>query len=185
MRKLAATLTFLLMLGGVPGAANADQRDQRLDGLFDILRTAPDFQTGRQIEDQIWRIWLEHPDKKTQEAVLIGMTFMRQGKRDLAELSFKRAIDRDPEYAEAWNKRATLRFLADDYAGSIADCAQVLKLEPRHFGALAGLGLMYAQLNNWEASVHWYEQALAVHPNLPAVEAGLKEARRRLDGEET
>jgi len=117
--------------------------------------------------------------------VLIGMAFLQDGKADLAELSFNEAIQRHPDFAEAWNKRATFLFLKGDVAGSIADCAHVLELEPRHFGALSGLGLMYAQLQNWEAAVHWYEQALAIHPNLPGIRAGLKEATRRLKGDET
>lgn len=184
MRRLAATLTLLLALA-TAGAAQADQSDPRLDGLFQDLLTAPDFEAGRAIEDEIWRIWLEHPDDRTREAVLIGLSFLQKGQAQLAELSFNEAIDRHPDFAEAWNKRATFYFLKGDLAASIADCAHVLKLEPRHFGALSGLGLMYAQLENWEAAVHWYEQALAIHPNLPGIRAGLKEAKRRLEGEET
>lgn len=183
MRKLAGILTVILTLGAAN--AHSDQTDPRLDGLFEELRTAPDFAAGREVEDKIWRIWLEHPDQKTKEAVLIGMSFLQSGRAQLAELSFNKAIKRHPDFAEAWNKRATFMFLKGDIAASIADCAHVLKLEPRHFGALSGLGLMYAKLQNWEAAVHWYEQALIIHPNLPGIRAGLKEATRRLKGEET
>ena len=109
MRRLAGILAVLLALGA--GQAHADQNDPRLDGLFEDLRAAPDFAAGREIENQIWRIWLEPPDNRTREAVLLGMAFLQDGNADLADLSFNEAIQRPPAFAETRNNPATFRFL--------------------------------------------------------------------------
>lgn len=185
MRLLLSAFAIICLTLLAPATASADQKDPRLDKLFSDLKAAPDPASARKIDDQIWRIWMQHPDERTRESLLIGISFMNGGRAELAELAFKEAIERDPEFAEAWNKRATLRFLNGDIPGSIADCAHVLKLEPRHFGALSGLGVMNAKIGDWKAAVHWYEQALMVHPQLPGIQAALKEAKRRMLGDET
>ena len=121
----------------------------------------------------------------TREATLIGISFMSQGQARLADLAFKEAIELSPEFAEAWNKRATLRYLTGDLEGSIADCAEVLKLEPRHFGALSGLGLIHMSLEQWDVAAGWFEQALAVYPQAPGMRQNLETARRNALGRKT
>lgn len=184
MGRFWAVLAVLGLLAQA-GPAAADQTDPRLDRLFQELRSAPDYAAAQPIDEQIWRIWLEHPDKRTRESVLIGVSFMNGGRIELAELAFKEAIERSPDFAEAWNKRATLRYLTGDLEGSVADCAQVIALEPRHYGALSGLGLIHAALKDWESAIRWYKAALAVNPHMPGIRAGLKFAEREFLGEET
>ena len=181
MRFLLAA--FISLWLAVPAAA--DQKDPRLEGLFELLRSAPNPAAAQQVEDQIWRIWLEHPHERTREATLIGISFMSQGQARLADLAFKEAIELSPEFAEAWNKRATLRYLTGDLEGSIADCAEVLKLEPRHFGALSGLGLIHMSLEQWDVAAGWFEQALAVYPQAPGMRQNLETARRNALGRKT
>jgi tetratricopeptide (TPR) repeat protein len=181
MRGVLAALAFVLL--AAPAAA--DQKDPRLDALFTALKAAPDAASANKIDAQIWRIWLQHPDKRTQEATLVGVTFMNKGQAELAEMAFKEAIGRHPDFAEAWNKRATLRYFKGDLRGSVADYAHVLKLEPRHFGALAGLGMIHAALEDWDTAIHWYTEALAVHSQNVGVQVGLAEAKQKAKGEET
>lgn len=185
VRRLAFATAFAFLAALFVLPAAADQRDPRLDGLFRDLQAAPDLAAAGPIADSIWRIWLEHPDDATQEALLLGAAYMNRGDARQAERAFNEAIERDPEFAEAWNKRATLRYLMGDLDGSVADCAQVLKLEPRHFGALAGLGMIHMAVEDWKGAVRWYEAALAANPHMPGVAAGLTEAKRRLKGDET
>lgn len=186
MRRLLALLALLAVLGGAPfGRATADQTDPRLDALFAGLKAAPGLARAQRLEAQIWRIWLQHPDAEAYKATQLGVAHMNRGDADAAERAFSRAIKRQPDFAEAWNKRATLRFFTGDLDGSVADCAQVLRLEPRHFGALAGLGMIFSALEDWPSAIHWFETALAVNPLMPGVEAGLAAARRRQKGEET
>ncbi len=188
MRRARAALLLILAavaLIGAAGGAKADQTDPRLGDLFILLKAAPDLAAAQPIDARIWRIWLEHSDKRTREVTLIGASFMAAGQVELANLAFKEAIERHPDFAEAWNKRATLRYLTGDLAGSVADCAHVLQLEPRHYGALAGLGQIEMALRHWTAAVRWYEAALKVNPHMPGVEAALKTARRQAGGEET
>jgi len=180
MRALILTLAIL-----IAAPALADQNDPRLDALFEQLRSAPSAEAAAPIDAEIWRIWLEHADRRTEEVTLIGTAFMNSGRARLAELAFKEALDRSPDFAEAWNKRATLRYLKGDYDGSVEDCAHVLKLEPRHFGALSGLGLINMAVEDYKAAIAWFEQALAVHPNLEGAKAGLEEAKRRRLGRKT
>jgi tetratricopeptide (TPR) repeat protein len=91
-------------------------------------------------------------------------------------------IKRDPEFAEGWNRRATLRFMTGDYDGSVADIQKVLALEPRHFGALAGLGMIYMAVDEPEGALRAFEAALAIHPHLPAARAHVGFLREQMQG---
>ena len=85
-----------------------------------------------------------------------------------------------PEFAEGWNKRATVYYLAGEYRQSIADCAEVLKRNPRHFGALSGLGLIYMRLERYDEALAWSRKALEVNPNMLGVEFNIKHLERLL-----
>ncbi len=183
-RAASLMLAGVLALSGV--RAVADQTDPRLDDLFARLKApATTLAEAQRIDDQIWRIWMEHPDARTAESTQIGVSFMNGGRAELAELAFTESIQRHPDYAEAWNKRATLRFITGDHDGSIEDCAHVLKLEPRHYGALSGLGQIFMARQEWALAKRWFEEALKVNPHLPAVEQVIRELDKRIDGEET
>jgi tetratricopeptide (TPR) repeat protein len=89
-------------------------------------------------------------------------------------------VERRPDYAEGWNRRATVHFLARDYGRSIADCDEVLRRNPGHFGALSGLGQIYAELGDLEKALHWYRRALEVNPNMLGVEMNIRMIEERL-----
>lgn len=180
---LFAALLATIML--VPIHAAADQNDLTLDGLFKQLQAAPNFHAGQALDREIWQAWLRHEDERTESLLTLGTSAMNRGRIDVAMGAFNAAIKRDPNFAEAWNKRATLKFFTGDLEGSVADCAQVLKLEPRHYGALSGLGMIYMTLEDWEGAIRWIEAALEINPQMPNARAALAEARKKFAAEET
>lgn len=175
-----AALALLLALAG--GGAAADQTDPRLDDLFAKLKTAPDPGAAARLDAQIWRIWLQHPDARAYEATRSGIGYLSSGRAAEAEKAFTEALELQPDFAEAWNKRATVRFFMGDLEGSVEDCAHVLKLEPRHYGALAGLGMIHMAIEEWDAAAAWFREALAINPHMPGVRAGLADAEQRARG---
>lgn len=178
---------FVLLAAAVlaPALATADQNDPALDGLFQKLKAAPNVHAGQAIDRDIWQAWLKHEDDRTESLLQLGAAAMNRGRIDVAMGAFSEAIKRHPEFAEAWNKRATLKFFTGDLEGSVADCAQVLKLEPRHYGALSGLGMIYMALEDWDGAVRWIEAALEINPHMPGARAALAEARKKFAAEET
>ena len=107
---------------------------------------------------------------------------MRQGIVRSAVDDFSTAVAWAPDFAEAWHKRATVHFLMGDYPASIADLHRTLDLEPRHFGALAGLGLIYLKLDEERAALKALEKALEINPHLPGTREKVQELHERLDG---
>lgn len=167
-RIIFSAITFLILLS-VGSAARSDQNDDRLPALFDILRTAASPDHARQIEGQIWLIWSQLPeDEATAEIFQNGVSKLTQ--RAFAEAldAFDQVTKRAPDFAEGWNKRATVLFLMQDFERSITDVERTLALEPRHFGALSGLGLIYLNLDRPKDALLAFEQALEIHPMLPA-----------------
>ena len=158
----------LVVLLGDPVQARADQTDPRLDALFEKLRIAEVFSIAHATEQQIWTIWHEAPDiPEVAEIMERGLQFMREARLGEALIAFDAAVKKAPRFAEAWNKRATIQYLRGEYAQSIADVRKTLALEPRHFGALSGLGLIYLKLDRKAEALAAFEAALKVHPFLP------------------
>ena len=154
----------------------------RLSTLFDKLSASSDKASAEVIAGQIWAIWLEHrDDERLSQKLLLGTTQMNSGKLREAEKTFTNIIDTDPAFAEAWNKRATVYFLMGAFAQSKSDIAQTIIREPRHFGALSGLGLVETHLGNYAAALKAYEQAAALHPYLEGYEA-ITSALKKLIG---
>lgn len=163
-RALAALLLAGILLA--PGLATADQKDPRLDALFKRLKQVSEPMAAIITEQEIWSIWLEPPDAATQPFIQAGMGAMHQGDHAAAIKAFDKVVDLAPEFAEGWNKRATVHYLAGNLEASLADIDKVLALEPRHFGALSGRGLVYARLGELERALKAFEDALAVHPQM-------------------
>ena len=149
------------------GIANADQTDPRLNELFAQLQLQSNNIALRGIESQIWDIWLAHPNPDVERLMLLGTASMNAQATSDALLVFSQLTTSFPDYAEAWNKRATLYYLLGDLDASIADIEKTLALEPRHFGALSGLGLVYIQRNELRKAKQAFEDLIAVHPNSP------------------
>lgn len=126
-------------------------------------------------EQGLWLLWSRSGDSGVDALMARGVAAMQAGRYDDAIAVFSKVIEAKPDFAEGWNKRATVRYLAGRYAESIADCDEVLKRNPRHFGALSGLGEIYLQLERPAQALEWYRRALEVNPNLLGVEFRIKQ----------
>jgi tetratricopeptide (TPR) repeat protein len=171
----AATLTFAL-----PGTAAQD--DPRLDGLFDKLKTSRDVSEARALEQVIWQVWLASGDDKIDRIMTHGMRAMAFNDHAAALKAFDEMVRLAPGFAEGWNKRATVHYMAGDMAASAADIERTLALEPRHFGALSGLGLVRLAQGDEAAALAAFEAALDVYPHLPGADSHIKELRQRVKG---
>ena len=178
-------LLALVLALGVAGSGHADQKDPRLEPLFVQLKTAPSAIAAGPVEAQIWEIWGETGDPDSSALFARGIRAMSEGDGPTALAAFDLLVTREPEFAEAWNKRATLLYLEGDDAGSIADIRRTLALEPRHFGALSGLALIYSRTQHPADALHSLEAALAIHPNLAGGRERLEELRREAAGDPT
>lgn len=165
LRLLAGLVLGLALL--MP-AASAQQFVDReaLDRLFDELRAAPDADTAHRIDQQIWFYWTTPSDPLLAGRMNEILTARRMGDPVEAILLLNRLIADYPDYAEGWNQRATMYYMVGDFDASIADCAKVLELEPRHFGALSGRALMYLQQGRRALALKDMATALEIHPFL-------------------
>lgn len=143
----------------------ADQNDQRLDYLFDKLAITKDQQEIEALTNQIWRIWHEIDDPKITRAFETGVQMMNLGFHSRAIDYFDKVIFEMPNFAEAWNKRATAHFMMGNFDLSMRDISKTLELEPRHFGALDGMGLIFIHLNQPEKAIDIYDKMLEIFPN--------------------
>ena len=145
----------------------AEENNQiiKLNSLFSKLSKNEDIQYGDLLEKEIWAIWNKHPDNvKLTDKLELGTKLMYQGRYDYALKVFTNIIETDPEWSEAWNKRATLLFLMKDYQKSLDDISIVLDLEPRHFGALSGRAQIYIDLELYQKALKDLKEARKIHP---------------------
>lgn len=172
------------MAAGLSAAmpAWADQTDPRLNPLFERLRATESPEPARLVELMIWRFWTESGSAEIDDLMSAGAAAMEQGDFAQARDLLDQVIAARPTFAEAWNRRATMFYLAGDYPASLADIEHVLELEPRHFGALSGLGLVNLALGREEAALDAFGRVLALYPaneaarsNRDAIERQLKE----------
>ncbi|MEY3660333.1 MAG: hypothetical protein RLZZ169_1158 [Pseudomonadota bacterium] len=168
---LGTALLWLLTAASL----RADQQDPALEGLFDRLRRAEDAAAAAPLEAEIWQRWSSHSDPSLQSAMLQGIRLMNAGDLPAALALYSRLVMDAPDFAEAWNKRATVQYLLGNYAASELDIRRTLELEPFHFGALSGRGLVFVAQGNYEQAREALNAALEVHPTMDAVAANLRE----------
>lgn len=161
---------------GQPGWSGQD--DPRLDQLFGLLAETDDPRELGQIEQSIWLLWLDSGDDALNAMMQRGIAAMNEGDFPIALAAFNSIIESAPDFAEGWNKRATLYWLMGDYQASIDDIDKTLALEPRHFGALSGLSMIRAAQDKHEDAYHALKKMLEVHPNSPGARARLKTLER-------
>lgn len=125
--------------------------------------------TRKLAEASIWRVWSRSGDAKVDELFERGMLEMNSGALESAIETFTSVITLRPDFAEGWNKRATLYFLTGNLAKSLKDCDEVLRRNPSHFGALAGYGQIYIQLEQPERALDYFQRALTINPNMQGV----------------
>ncbi len=131
-------------------------------------------------EQALWLLWSRSGDPEIDALMARGVEEMQSGRHAEAIAVFSAVISRKPDFAEGWNKRATVYYLAGEHRRSLADCEQVLKRNPRHFGALSGAGLVHVALGQDEEAQHWLRRALEVNPNMVGVELELLRLQERL-----
>jgi len=140
-----------------------------------VLRAGDPTQAARAAQF-LWQLWHRSGDGELDAMLRQGIDAMERQELTTAEGVFTRMIDHTPGFAEAWNKRATTRFLAKDFEGSIADCRETLTRNPNHFGALSGQGLCHMALHQYKDAAELFRRALAVHPHLENARTNLRAA---------
>ena len=166
MKTLDLILSVALTLGCcLPLSGTADQTDQRLEGLFQILKTSQDTAALGEAEATIWEIWYESGKEEVDTLILEAAQLMGTGKLAAAESIYSSVIEIAPEFSEGWNRRATVRYYQRNYAGSLDDIEQTLKLEPRHFGAIWGLGMILGSQRDYQRAILAFERLLEIKPH--------------------
>ena len=187
-RQVASALAFLVLSSAWAGlAAKADQRDPRLDGLFDELQRTASLSKAETIVAEIWIRWTAFAgetagDSRASSLMAAGMQMMGDGRLESAERVFTELVSTHPDHAEAWNKRATVRFMRGNDTGSRSDIARVIELEPRHFGALSGLGMINVRDGDLAGALQAFEAALRVNPHMPQAAGIVVKLREQLRG---
>lgn len=176
MRRILTILAFALGAAAAP----ADQNDVRLDHLFERLRASPDVAGAMMAEREVWAIWLESGDDAVNRMMRRGIEAMSAGRLDDAVKVFDELVGLAPGFAEGWNKRATAYYLRDDLEASVADIQRTLSLEPRHFGAISGMGLIFLERGDARGALDAFEAVLVVHPHAAGARARVEMLRRRL-----
>jgi tetratricopeptide (TPR) repeat protein len=152
--------------------------------LVQVLRDA-DAGARENAERALWRIWERSGDMRIEKLYRTGVAQMKSGELRSSIATLTRVIRLKPGFAEGWNKRATLYFLTGDYGKSLADCAEVIKRNPYHFGALAGYGQIYLKLESYELALEYFNRAIEINPNMDGVRLNIQlleqllEQRRR------
>jgi tetratricopeptide (TPR) repeat protein len=159
---MAATFLFF-------SNVNAEERKNELDKLFVQLKNTKDLSSAKIVENKIWEIWLIHPSddrrgSRLTELLTQGSRLMNRRQFSKAYEIFTQIIAVEPDWAEAWNKRATVLYLMDQYRSSLDDIKITLTLEPRHFGALSGQALNYIELNEYEKAIKSYKDVQKIYP---------------------
>lgn len=157
-------------------------RTHNLSFLFDALKAAPDATSAKAVEDRIWAFWLASDSDTTTLLMSRVKTATDSDDVDLAIKLLDVVVQIDPDYTEAWNRRATLFYMKKEYGRALADIGEVLKREPRHFGALAGLGLIMQDLGDDKNALVAYRRALAVDPYLSGIADKVKSLAEKVEG---
>ena len=173
MKYLNYILIILFVLNNTNLEAN--DKNKKLDRLFNDLKFK-NATLSYEIEQKIWELWSTHPSDKNLTTMLAeGSNLVNKQKFDQAIVVFSKVIDLDPKWAEAWNKRATVLYMIGEFQKSQDDIDKVLELEERHFGALAGQGLVNIQLENYDKAIMSYKKAQQIYPKMKSPKIMIKQ----------
>ena len=165
----------------LPRAARGD-RTKNLDFLFEALKAAPDADSAKLVESRIWALWLASGSDTTDLLMTRVKTAIDGKDTNLAVELLDAVVALRPDYVEAWNRRATLHFANKDYGKSLADIREVLAREPRHFGALSGLGIIMQEFGEDKLALEAFRRALAVNPHLSKIPDFVKTLAEKVEG---
>jgi tetratricopeptide (TPR) repeat protein len=153
-----------------------------LDFLFEALKVAPDDATAKAVEERIWALWVVSRSDTANLLMTRVKTAVEEKELDLAIKLLDSVIKIKPDYVEAWNRRATIYYMKKDYGHAISDIREVLRREPRHFGALAGLGLILQDIGDDKHALEVYRKALDVYPRLQRIPELVKSLEEKVEG---
>jgi tetratricopeptide (TPR) repeat protein len=157
-------------------------RNRDINFLFGALKVAPDEASAKSIEDRIWAVWTGAGNETTNLLMSRAKKAIDDNDYDLALRVLGAIIEIKPDFTEAWNRRATVYFMKKDYGNSLADISKVLAREPRHFGALSGLGLIMQEIGDEKHALDAYRKALEVHPRLKGINDKVKTLKEKVEG---
>ena len=157
-------------------------KTKNLDFLFGALKAAPDEASAKHVEGRIWALWSQTTSDTTALLMTRAKTALDAKQVDLSLQLLSAVVKLRPDYVEGWNRRATLYYLQNDYTRSLQDIEQVLIREPRHFGALAGLGMIMQELGDDKRALDAFRKALAVNPHLEKVPELVKTLTEKVEG---
>jgi tetratricopeptide (TPR) repeat protein len=157
-------------------------KSRGLDFLFGALKAAPDEASAKHVEARIWALWMQTPSDTAALLMMRAKAAMDAQQMDVALKLLDAVVKLRPDYVEGWNRRATLYYLKNDYAHSLEDIEQVLVREPRHFGALAGLGMIMQDIGDEKRALDAFRKALAVNPYLEKVPELVKTLSEKVEG---
>lgn len=180
MRRLVISVLAAWAACAVP--AGADQNDPRLDVLFARLQATDNWMEAEAIQRRIWQIWTLSGDQPIDQEMAKGLEAMDEGDAPAALRVFESIVRQAPDFAEGWNKRATIYYFMNRYEESLRDVDRTLALEPRHFGALAGLGNIYLETGREELALEAMEKALRINPHMTVLRLRAEELRRKYRG---
>tara|TARA_B100000029_G_scaffold339566_1_gene331786 strand:- start:278 stop:841 length:564 start_codon:yes stop_codon:yes gene_type:complete len=166
--------------------ANSEGRKSELDKLFSQLKNAKDSSSSLVIGKEIQKIWSTHPSNdrrgfRLTELLNQGSVLMNRGELNKAYELFTKIIATEPDWSEAWNKRATVLYLMNQYQSSLDDIEITLTLEPRHFAALSGQALNYIELKQYEKAIQSYKAAQKIYPLLDSAKKMIPELRELIN----
>jgi tetratricopeptide (TPR) repeat protein len=165
----------------LPKAQKGDPT-RNLDFLFEALKIAPDEATAKEIEQRIWALWFVSPSDTANLLMARVRVAIEAKDLDLGLKLLNALIKIRPDYVEAWNRRATIYFMKNDYGKSIADIREVLKREPRHFGALTGLGVILEEIGDNKHALEVFRRAVEVYPRIERVPDLIKTLQEKVEG---
>ena len=183
MKKLSLYVFLVLMFYGNVLAESKD-RDIRLNQLFEQLKKSNNASLAFEIEMKIWNMWSTHPthDSLTQ-SLAKGSGLISKGELEAAYKIFSTIIESAPDWAEGWNKRATVLYLMGRYQESLKDIDELLKRESRHFGALSGQGVVQTELKNYEKAIKSYQAVQKIYPSIRAAKVMIPHLRKLIKEE--
>ena len=158
------------------------QRGQDIDFLFGALKVAPDAEAAKAVEGRIWSLWLVSKSDTTNLLMTRVRVAVEAKNLDLAVKLLDSVVVLKPDYVEGWNRRATIHFMRKDYTRSIEDIRQVLAREPRHFGALAGLGMIMEELGDDKRALEVYRKAVEINPQMQRIPDLIKSLTEKVEG---
>jgi len=157
-------------------------RTRGLDFLFGALKAAPDQASAKHVEGRIWALWTQTSSDTTMLLMSRAKTAIEKKQPDVALKLLDKVVRLKPDYVEGWNRRATIYYLQNDYAKSMSDIREVLVREPRHFGALAGLGMIMQELGDDKRALDAFRKALEINPYLEKLPDMVKSLTEKVEG---